>query len=118
MTCDEGPDLASEDATNPEPPSAWRRARRAVSRVRPWVWALPCAAVAVLYAVVWPASKVTSDTTTPSYLLLRWGHSVTWVLLAISFMVRNSTIRWRSRVANLFAVAALVMYAAFLYAAT
>lgn len=116
MTCD-GRDFASEDATTHEPPSAWHRARRSVSRIRPWVWALPCAGIAVLYAVLWPASKLTGKTTTPSYLILRWGHSLTWVLLAISFVMRNSTIHWSSRIANLFAIAALLTYAAFLFTA-
>ena len=45
------------------------------------------------------------------------GHSATWVLLALSFLVRGSTSHWSSRIANLLAIAALLTYAAFLFTA-
>jgi len=117
MMRDDGHSMDPEDEAARENGSAWFRARRGMWRVRPWVWALPCAVVAVVYAVVWPASDVTAGTTATSYLILRWGHSATWVLLALSFVVRGSTSHWSSRIANLLAIAALLNYAAFLFTA-
>ncbi len=97
--------------------SAGQRVLGLLSRVRPWVWALFCVGIAGAYALVWPASKVTAGTTALRYFILRWGHSATWVLLALSFGVRGATTRWSSRIANLLAVVALLTYAAFLFTA-
>ncbi len=118
IMCDGGRDTDPEGETTHESAgSTWCRLRRGVSTVRPSVWALPCAGFAVVYAVVGPASRMTSGTAAIGYLILRWGHSATWVLLAISFVVRSGTLHWRSLIANLLAVVALVAYAAFLFTA-
>ncbi len=114
MTFNRNSATSAEDGPAPEPASAWRRALSRMTTIKSWVWALPCVAIAGLYAIVWPAAKVTNATTTLSFIFLRWGHSASWILLSISFILRGTAFRWSSRSANLCAVAALVAYAAFI----
>lgn len=111
---DVDPHASVREPTRP----TWRRFRNKVSRVSAWVWALPCFALAGIYAVVWwPSSAATSDSTSLTYFTLRWGHSVTWVLLALSFLVRSSTPSGSKRIANILAFIALIIYLLFLFVA-
>ena len=115
MKDDDVQGLDHEKATAHEPTGATsHRAGRKAPRVPAWVWSLPCTAFAVLYAVVWPASTAATAPTPLIHVILRWGHSAVWVLLALSFLVRSSTISRSSRIANVLAIAALPAYATFL----
>lgn len=73
-----------------------------------WIWALACLAVAVVYLII-----DTEGASTAGWRgwMLRWGHSLCWLLLASSFVVRMTPVfRW----ANLVAAAGGLVYLGFL----
>ena len=75
-------------------------------------------ALAGVYAVLWPSSAATPDSTSLSYLFLRWGHSAPWVLLALSFFVRGSVLPGNKSIANILGITALLIYMLFLLVAS
>jgi hypothetical protein len=84
----------------------------------PLVWASGCAALAVLYFIVWPRRRAAGLKSGLRYFALRWFHSLVWVLLGISLGLHavqddGGTARL---VAKLLAILALGVYAAFLAA--
>ena len=83
----------------------------------PWV-ALAGASVviAAIYAVEWPRPRGGLRRSPWRHVLLRWGHSAVWVLLAVSFLARTGGAPATSA-ANALAILALVLYAAFLIVA-
>jgi hypothetical protein len=55
----------------------------------PWfLWAALALALAVLWVFVGPHTKLT-PTPTFRYFIVRWGHALTWLLLAASFALRG-----------------------------
>jgi len=53
----------------------------------PWfLWTGLALLVAVIYSFVWPRKAVTT-TTGFRYFVLRWDHTLTWILLAVSFVL-------------------------------
>jgi hypothetical protein len=55
----------------------------------PWfLWAVIALAIAAIYYFIWPRKAVTSNTGF-RYLIIRWGHTLTWILLAINFILRG-----------------------------
>src|SRR5262245_51483891 len=46
-------------------------------------WGIVCLVVAGVFAVAWPRNNVVLANRT-RYLILRWGHSLVWVFLALS----------------------------------
>ncbi|MCA9874300.1 MAG: hypothetical protein KC441_11615 [Anaerolineales bacterium] len=83
-----------------------------------WVWGLLALIPAVLFAFVWPKKKVGPDTTAVRYFWLRWGHSLVWLLLSVSFLLRSLPGTAASVLPNLLALAALAVYLGFVGAAT
>jgi len=52
----------------------------------PWLfWAALALIVGVIYSFVWPHKAVTA-TTGFRFLVLRWGHALTWILLSVNFL--------------------------------
>lgn len=117
MTGDRLHDKDPHETARENNDSAWHRIRRSVLRVPSWVWAIPCAALAGLYAVVWPSSAAPTDTRSLTFFILRWGHSTTWVLLALSFLIRSSPSPRSRTIATPVAGAALLIYVLFLFTA-
>ena len=77
----------------------------------PWaLWASFAFAVAALFAFVAPGS---SGTTGLRFVVLRWFHPLTWLLLALSAVMRGSLVD-AARPADLVAQLALIMYVLFL----
>jgi hypothetical protein len=74
------------------------------------VWGGICLGLAVLFAVVWPSRVIAAGI---ARLLLRWGHSAVWAVLALWFFLR-SWIPDVGGVANLLPPLAGLLYAAFL----
>jgi hypothetical protein len=82
----------------------------------PWlVWAGLALVVAVVYMFVWP-QKAAIAAGGFRFFILRWGHALTWTLLAMSFLLRGLSSAWNGA-ANLLALAGAVFYALFLYMA-
>jgi len=66
----------------------------------------------VIYSFVWPQKAVTVMKGF-RFFMLRWGHALTWVLLAISFLLRGLSPSFNST-ANLIALAGGVIYLLFM----
>ena len=81
-----------------------------LARVSPWVWAGLCLAVAGVWVFVVPRPQLTAATGWRRFLL-RWGHTLVWLLLAVSFGLR--AIGWAG-LADPVAAAGGLTYAAFL----
>jgi hypothetical protein len=53
-----------------------------------FIWADLALIIAVIYSVLWPR-KAANGGSGFRYLVLRWGHALTWILLAVSFLLRG-----------------------------
>jgi hypothetical protein len=79
----------------------------------PWfLWAGLALMIAVVYSVLWPQKAAPADTGI-RFFILRWGHALTWLLLALNFLLRGLSPSLNG-VANLLALAGGVMYFFFL----
>jgi hypothetical protein len=79
----------------------------------PWfLWAGLALIVAVIWVYVGPHTKLT-PTTGIRYFVIRWGHAITWLLLAISFFVRGINPSYNG-LANLIAAAGGSVYLLFM----
>lgn len=55
----------------------------------PWfAWAALALIVGVIYTFIWPKKAVKEDAGF-RFLVIRWGHALTWLLLAINFVLRG-----------------------------
>lgn len=79
----------------------------------PWLfWAALALSVGVIYSFVWPHKAVTA-TTGFRFLVLRWGHALTWILLSVNFLLRGLSPSLNGA-ANIVALAGGLMYASFM----
>ena len=79
----------------------------------PWfLWAGLALLVAVIYSVVWPKKAVTA-TSGARYLIVRWGHALVWILLAVNFLLRGLSPSLNGA-ADAVALVGAAMYVAFL----
>lgn len=75
----------------------------------PWFgWAVFALVVAVIYSFVWPRRAATMATGF-RFFVIRWGHAVTWLLLAINFVLRGISPSLNG-LANLVALAGGISY--------
>jgi hypothetical protein len=77
-----------------------------------FAWAGLALIIAVFYYFVWPQSAVTHSTDF-RFLVIRYAHALTWLLLAINFLLRGLSSSF-SGAANLIAVAGGLIYLLFL----
>jgi len=81
----------------------------------PWfVWGLLCLVVAVIFTVIWPRGKRPGKARALQSLILRWFHALVWVLLAVSFFLRDREVLGGSGTANVLALLALGVYLIFM----
>lgn len=79
----------------------------------PWfAWAALALVVAVVYSFVWPQKALTSGSDF-RFFIIRWGHALTWLLLAINFVLRGISPSLNGA-ANLIALAGAGMYILFI----
>lgn len=79
----------------------------------PWfVWACFALIIAIIYTIVWP-HKVGTAATGIRFFFIRWGHALTWVLLAINFLMRGISVSLNGY-ANLVALAGGISYLLFM----
>jgi len=76
------------------------------------LWAALALVVALIYSFVWPQKAVTV-TIGLRFFVLRWGHALTWILLAINFLLRGLSSSLNGA-ANVIALAGGLMYASFM----
>ncbi|KPL91441.1 hypothetical protein [Herpetosiphon geysericola] len=74
------------------------------------VWSMLALIIAAIFVYVWPSDKVPGDTTSIRYLILRWGHTLVWVLIAGFILLRSVG---ASTIANLLGALAGITYLAF-----
>lgn len=80
----------------------------------PWfVWAALALIVAVVYSFVWPQKAATASVGF-RYFVIRWGHAVTWLLLAINFALRGISPS-QNGTANVVAMTGGIMYLLFMF---
>lgn len=78
----------------------------------PWLaWAGLALVVALIYSFTW-IPKSAEVATGFRFFILRWGHALTWFLLAINFVLRGISPNL-NEIANLVAGAGGVMYLLF-----
>lgn len=79
----------------------------------PWfAWAVPAFVIAVIYSFVWPKDRI-ADLTGLRFLVLRWGHALTWLLISMNFILRGLDPRFDG-IANLTAAAGGLIYLLFM----
>ena len=79
----------------------------------PWfLWAGLALVIAVVYSFMW-IPKSAGNATGFRFFILRWGHALTWILLAINFVMRGIGPDLNGG-ASFFALAGLVMYVLFM----
>jgi hypothetical protein len=52
------------------------------------IWTALALGIAGIFTHIWPAKAVTV-TSGFRYFIIRWGHALTWILLAVSFFLRG-----------------------------
>ena len=77
-----------------------------------FVWAIVAISLAVVWTYLWPHKAVTI-TNGFRFLVIRWGHAATWLLLAISFFLRGVSPSFNGT-ANLIALAGGLVYMLFM----
>jgi hypothetical protein len=86
----------------------------------PWyVWGLLCLAIAAVYLAVWPRPSYKSGAPArPPWrqFVLRWFHSLVWVLLALACFVQSGQIAGGGAVGGALAVLAGLLYLVFMAA--
>jgi hypothetical protein len=80
-----------------------------------FVWGLISLALAAVWAYVWPAERALGAVGL-RLLLVRWGHSLVWLLLALMCFLRGSRVAAIAGWGNAAGLASLVAYLAFLAA--
>jgi hypothetical protein len=83
----------------------------------PLAWSACCAVLAAIYYFAWPRKKAVGLPRGPRLFILRWFHSLVWVLLGValgSYALPPGKVR---AVAKLLAVLALLVYIVFVVAA-
>jgi hypothetical protein len=78
-------------------------------------WGLLCLALAVLWAFVWPVERAVGASGL-RLAMVRWGHSLVWLLLALMCFLRGSGNPAAAGWGNIAGLASLAVYLAFLAA--
>jgi hypothetical protein len=79
----------------------------------PWfVWAALAFVITVVYSFFWPKDRIV-ELTGFRFLVLRWGHALTWLLISINFILRGLDPRFDG-IANLTAAAGGLIYLLFM----
>jgi hypothetical protein len=79
----------------------------------PWFfWALLALGLSIVWVFVGPHTRM-PDEPGFRFLVIRWGHALTWLLLAVSFLLRGIS-PGLAGAANLIAVAGGLVYALFI----
>lgn len=78
-----------------------------------YVWGLLCLAVSAVWAFLWPADRAVGVEGI-RFFMIRWGHSVVWLLMAAMCFLRGSGNTTLVAWAGPLGLSALVTYLAFL----
>jgi hypothetical protein len=73
-----------------------------------YIWGIIGVTLAVVFAFIAPREQGKMSRT--KYIIVRWFHSLVWILLAISFFLRGTENLTAIRVADIVALAGGVVY--------
>lgn len=82
------------------------------------VWGGLALVVAVIFALFTPYQAALGAATGVSFLILRWGHSLVWVLIAVQFFLRAAGRPEWNGIANLIGAAGGITYLIFIVTLT
>lgn len=77
------------------------------------IWGMICLAVAAVWVFVWPSK--TTVTAGPRFFILRWFHSIVWLLLAAAAFMAGFDILGGIATAQLVALLSLFTYLVFMF---
>ena len=78
-----------------------------------FVWALFCLGVAAVWVAFWPAERA-AGAGPLRYIILRWFHALTWLLLAAAALIAGLGAEANARAAKVVALASLAVYLVFM----
>ena len=79
----------------------------------PWfVWAVVSFVMAIVFAFIWPQGEALGATGFRLFII-RWGHTLTWILLGINFILRGISVSLEGA-ANLVALTGGIVYILFI----
>lgn len=78
-----------------------------------WIWTGIALFIAAIYSRIYPIARAGTTMVAWQRWLLRWGHTVVWLVLAVSFATRALASE-ATQVANAIAFLALPLYGLFL----
>ncbi len=73
------------------------------------VWSGVCLLLAVVWVFVWP-HKAGLAVDSPRWLILRWGHALAWLLLALSALLAHFALPTLARLVGWAALASYLMF--------
>jgi len=80
----------------------------------PWfAWTAISLVIAIIFIYIWPHKAVTAPLAGFRFFILRLGHALTWILLAVNFLLRGVDPSLNGA-ANLIALAGGLMYLLFM----
>lgn len=85
-----------------------------IAQIPMWLWGVLASGVALAFALIVPSAEAVARLEGVTFWVVRWFHSVVWVLLAASFFVRAAHRPEWVPLANLLAMAGGVCYAVYL----
>lgn len=77
------------------------------------LWGVLCLVLAVVWVVIWPSDLPVSPTGV-RYLIVRWFHSLVWLLLAVAAFVAAFDVLGGASTARRVALTSLALYLLFL----
>ena len=78
-----------------------------------FVWAAFCLALAVVWVIFWPRKRAAGSGGL-RYVILRWWHALTWLLLAAAAFIAGLNVEGGARLAKALSVVSLVVYLTFI----
>jgi hypothetical protein len=78
-----------------------------------FVWVIFCLALAVVWVIFWPRDRV-GVAGGFRYIVLRWFHALTWLLLAVAALIAGLDSEGNAPLAKVISLLSLVVYLIFM----
>ncbi|MEZ4866635.1 MAG: hypothetical protein R3C14_35275 [Caldilineaceae bacterium] len=82
--------------------------------IRLTFWAIPCLMMTVLWLYLWPRDRMPAQVNL-RYLILRWFHALTWLLLTLATLTAGLGILGGATTGKVLGLLGLAAYLLFLY---
>lgn len=77
------------------------------------LWGAVCLLLSIVWGVFWPSDKAVPGDI-PRFMVLRWGHALVWLLLAISALLAGYGLLGGMQTARVLALLSLGVYLVFM----